>query len=130
MVVEILTGEKAVSAAGVESGRNLAADFLDSMEGDRLFDILDPEVLGGRADEVVIMADLARRCLNPVGKKRPTMKEVATELEGIRIREEASVLASYHEESDFQSIDFGEDCVLSSKSDSSTSLIGIAPKSS
>ncbi|XP_042059903.1 wall-associated receptor kinase-like 9 [Salvia splendens] len=127
VVVEILTGEKAVSAAGVESGRNLAADFLDSMEGDRLVDILDPEVLEGRADEVVIMADLARRCLNPIGKKRPTMKEVATELEGIRVREEASVLASYHEESDFQSIDFGEECVLS---DSSSSLIGINPKSS
>ncbi|KAL1561960.1 non-specific serine/threonine protein kinase [Salvia divinorum] len=126
VVVEILTGEKAVSIAGVESGRNLAAEFLDSMEGGRLFDILDPEVLEGKGDEVVIMADLARRCLNPRGKERPTMKEVAMELEGIRVREEASVLASYHEESDFQSIDFGEECVLSS--DSSTSLIGITPK--
>ncbi|KAH6789261.1 hypothetical protein C2S51_004267 [Perilla frutescens var. frutescens] len=103
VLVEILTGEKAISDAGIESGRNLAADFLYSMVDDHLFDMLDPEVLKGGVNEIVTMADLARRCLNPRGNTRPTMKEVAMELEGIRMMVEK----------DFQSIDFDEDCVFS-----------------
>lgn len=31
------------------------------------------------------VAKLARRCLNSLGRMRPTMKEVATELESLRI---------------------------------------------
>ncbi|XP_057780366.1 wall-associated receptor kinase-like 10 [Salvia miltiorrhiza] len=128
VVVEILTGEKAVSAAGIESGRNLAADFLHSMEGDDLLDMLDPEVIQGRVDQVMMMADIARRCLHPSGERRPTMKQVATELEGIRAKEEASTLPSYRHESDFQSVDLGEDYGFSSTSETS-SLSVITPKS-
>ncbi|KAI5339820.1 hypothetical protein L3X38_019092 [Prunus dulcis] len=55
------------------------------MEENRLFDILDAQVMkDGGKDEIVAVANLAKRCLNLKGKKRPTMKQVAVELEGIQ----------------------------------------------
>ncbi|KAJ0099648.1 hypothetical protein Patl1_21970 [Pistacia atlantica] len=45
----------------------------------------DAQVLSqGRKEEIVAVANLAKRCLNLNGKKRPTMKEVSMELEGIQ----------------------------------------------
>ncbi|XP_073043841.1 LOW QUALITY PROTEIN: wall-associated receptor kinase-like 8 [Primulina eburnea] len=86
VMVELLTGEKAVSTVRAEEGKSLAIHFLQSMEEDNLFDILDPLVLKeGPKVEIVAIAKLARRCLHMNGKKRPTMKEVAVELEGIKI---------------------------------------------
>ncbi|KAK3002236.1 hypothetical protein RJ639_021299 [Escallonia herrerae] len=64
--------------------RSLATHFLLSEEENRLFEIFDPRVLKeGTKEELMAVANLARRCLNLSGKNRPTMKEVATELEGI-----------------------------------------------
>ncbi|KAH6789262.1 hypothetical protein C2S51_004268 [Perilla frutescens var. frutescens] len=89
VVMELLTGEKAISAVGAEVGRSLAAHVLHSMEGNQLFDILDPKVIKeGRPEEIKGIAELAGRCLHLNGKNRPTMKEVAAELEGIRMIEE------------------------------------------
>ncbi|XP_073271848.1 wall-associated receptor kinase-like 1 [Primulina huaijiensis] len=86
VMVELLTGEKAVSTVRAEEGKSLAIHFLQSMEEDNLFDILDPLVLKeGPKVEIVAIAKLARRCLHLNGKKRPTMMEVAVELEGIKI---------------------------------------------
>ncbi|KAG8366696.1 hypothetical protein BUALT_Bualt17G0106300 [Buddleja alternifolia] len=84
VMIELLTGEKAVTSMRAETGRNLAMHFLDSMEENNLFDILDSKVLKeGRREEIEAIAELARRCLHLNGKKRPTMREVAVELEGI-----------------------------------------------
>ncbi|KAL6992965.1 non-specific serine,threonine protein kinase [Sarracenia purpurea var. burkii] len=90
VIVELLTGQKAISAARSEEGRSLATYFVQAMEENRVADILDPRILKeegrqGRDQEMVAVAQLARRCLNLSGKKRPTMKEVAVVLEGIRI---------------------------------------------
>ncbi|KAK3006690.1 hypothetical protein RJ639_017584 [Escallonia herrerae] len=64
--------------------RSLATHFLLSEEENRLFEIFDPRVLKeGTKEELIAVANLARRCLNVNGKNRPAMKEVATELEGI-----------------------------------------------
>ncbi|GMI64374.1 hypothetical protein HRI_000106700 [Hibiscus trionum] len=52
-----------------------------------LLDIVDPMVT-----EIVAVAKLAKRCLNLNGKKRPTMKEVAIELEQIRSSEGANAV--------------------------------------
>nr|GLL48734.1 wall-associated receptor kinase-like 1 [Ipomoea trifida] len=55
------------------------------MEENNLSKILDVEVLEqGKEEDVVAVAWLAQRCLNLNGKKRPTMKEVAAELDAIR----------------------------------------------
>ncbi|ONI17824.1 hypothetical protein PRUPE_3G181000 [Prunus persica] len=88
---ELLTGEKPVSLTSSQEWRSLAAYFLLSMEENRLFDILDAQVMkDGGKDEIVAVANLAKRCLNLKGKKRPTMKQVAVELEGIQQSVKAS----------------------------------------
>ncbi|XP_047947301.1 wall-associated receptor kinase-like 8 [Salvia hispanica] len=100
VVVELLTGEKAVTAAAKEEGgRSLVAQFLHSMQDDKLFDILDPDVVReGGVEDVVVVARLARRCLSLDGKQRPTMKEVAMELEAVQMGKLASNLQTCSEE--------------------------------
>ncbi|KAK1410853.1 hypothetical protein QVD17_37394 [Tagetes erecta] len=51
----------------------------------RFMSIVDSVVIkDGTSDELLMVANLAMRCLNFSGKYRPTMKEVAVELETIR----------------------------------------------
>ncbi|KAK2986191.1 hypothetical protein RJ640_015232 [Escallonia rubra] len=84
VLVELLTGKKPISMTRTGEQRSLATHFLLSEEENRLFEIFDPRVLKeGTKVELMAVASLARRCLNLNGKNRPTMKEVATELEGI-----------------------------------------------
>lgn len=93
VMVELLTGEKAVSAIRAAEGRGLAAHFLHSMEENQLFDILDAKVIKeGEREEIVAIAELARRCLHMNGKRRPTMREVAVELEGIHMLKEGTCM--------------------------------------
>nr|XP_011462038.1 PREDICTED: wall-associated receptor kinase 3-like [Fragaria vesca subsp. vesca] len=86
VLAELLTGQKPVSVTRSQESRSLAAYFLLSMEQNLLFHILDDQVINDGGKEVITaVANLARRCLNMKGKKRPTMKEVAVELERIRL---------------------------------------------
>ncbi|KAL6992838.1 non-specific serine,threonine protein kinase [Sarracenia purpurea var. burkii] len=120
VIVELLTGQKAISAARLEEGRNLATYFVQAMEENRVAEILDPRILKeegrrGRDQEMVAVAQLARRCLNFSGKKRPTMKEVAVELEGIRIaqlQENATVTAI---EKDYEEAEYIDDDLVEAR---------------
>ncbi|KAL9148832.1 hypothetical protein ABFS82_12G069100 [Erythranthe guttata] len=99
VVVELLTGEKAISSIRADVGKSLATHFLHSMEENRLFDILDARVLKeGKREEIVAIAEIAKRCLNLNGKRRPTMKEVAVELEGIQMMKEDSTVYNMQNE--------------------------------
>ncbi|OMP07465.1 putative kinase [Corchorus olitorius] len=61
------------------------------MNENSLLDILDPRVKHDSPEkEITAVAKLAKRCLNLNGKKRPTMKQVAAELELIRTSNEAN----------------------------------------
>ncbi|KAF7849642.1 hypothetical protein BT93_L0440 [Corymbia citriodora subsp. variegata] len=85
VLVELLTSQKPISSLREQEGRSLAAYFIISMEQNHLFDIMDAQVLKeGKKEEIVSVANLAKRCLHLNGRSRPTMKEVAMELEGIR----------------------------------------------
>ncbi|XVF65400.1 hypothetical protein PTKIN_Ptkin09bG0245700 [Pterospermum kingtungense] len=93
VLVELLTGQKPISSTQSEEARSLASYFLHSMKKNSLFDILDPTVRkDGPQEEIIAVAKLAKRCLNLNGKKRPTMKQVAVELEWIRLSEEANII--------------------------------------
>ncbi|XP_031285956.1 wall-associated receptor kinase-like 22 [Pistacia vera] len=83
VLAELLTGEKSIRSTNIEENRSLVAYFHSAIEENRLFEVLDTRVLkeGGK-EEIMKFANLTRRCLNPNGKKRPTMREVATELAG------------------------------------------------
>ncbi|KAL3531677.1 hypothetical protein ACH5RR_005198 [Cinchona calisaya] len=65
--------------------RNLATFFIVSVKENRLFKILEPRVLReGNLEQIHAIAELVKRCLKLVSEDRPTMKEVAMELERLR----------------------------------------------
>ncbi|XP_019156281.1 PREDICTED: wall-associated receptor kinase-like 1 [Ipomoea nil] len=85
VLAELLTGQKPISfEVNDDEDRSLVIRFLLSMEENRITEILDMEVSKqGQKEDVMAIALLAHRCLNFNGKNRPTMKEVATELDAI-----------------------------------------------
>ncbi|XP_034888841.1 wall-associated receptor kinase-like 22 [Populus alba] len=86
VLAELLSGQKPISYERSEERRGLATHFILLMEENKILDILDERLMGqDREEEVVAVANLARRCLNLNGRKRPTMREVAIELEQIRL---------------------------------------------
>jgi serine/threonine protein kinase len=85
VLAELLTSKKAVFSTNMQELRSLAAYFIQSMEEDNLFDILDSQVLKeDKKEEIIAVANLAKRCLDLNRNKRPAMKEVAMELETIQ----------------------------------------------
>ncbi|KAL6201517.1 hypothetical protein ACLB2K_025231 [Fragaria x ananassa] len=86
VLVELLTSKVALSFDRCEEERSLASFFVRSIQEDRLKEIIDDDIVNdGNVDETLKnMADLAKRCLRIKGEERPTMKEVATELDGMR----------------------------------------------
>ncbi|XP_074320076.1 wall-associated receptor kinase 3-like [Silene latifolia] len=86
VLVELLTSKKALSYQRPEVERCLAMHFLLKMKEDRLFDIIDKNIANSQGDieQIKKVANLAKWCLFLKGEDRPTMKEVATELEGIK----------------------------------------------
>ncbi|KAJ9554241.1 hypothetical protein OSB04_018286 [Centaurea solstitialis] len=86
VLVELLTRKTAISFDRLENERNLAMYFLSSLKEGRLFQVLDEHLQlndGNTFDEIINVSRLAERCLRVKGDERPTMKEVAMELEGI-----------------------------------------------
>ncbi|KAL0311962.1 UNVERIFIED_CONTAM: Wall-associated receptor kinase-like 2 [Sesamum radiatum] len=95
VLVELLTGQKPISTSVTEEEKSLVMRFLLTMEENRLHTILDSRIIEqGAKEEHLAIANLARRCLNFTGKKRPTIREVATELESIRACENPSCIES------------------------------------
>ncbi|KAH6834175.1 Protein kinase family protein [Perilla frutescens var. hirtella] len=82
---ELLTGRKAVSFDKPENEKNLANFFLSMLSQDRLSEILDEDIVVGEtnSEHVYAVARLAKECLNVRGEGRPSMNEVAMELEGM-----------------------------------------------
>ncbi|KAB2620663.1 wall-associated receptor kinase 3-like [Pyrus ussuriensis x Pyrus communis] len=88
VLMELLTSKRALDFDRPEAERNLASFFVCLMEEDRLNEILDDDILNERNIETLKkVANLAKRCVRLKGEDRPTMKEVAMELEGMRITE-------------------------------------------
>ncbi|KAJ6391741.1 hypothetical protein OIU77_025664 [Salix suchowensis] len=86
VLVELLTGKRPLSFDGPEEERSLAMLFLSALKEDRLFQILeDCIVKEGNGEQVDKVARLVKTCLRVKGEERPTMKEVAMELERLRM---------------------------------------------
>ncbi|KAJ9189880.1 hypothetical protein P3X46_001131 [Hevea brasiliensis] len=85
-----LPWEMRVRIAG-EVARALASIAIDQthltthVQETKVFDIIDARIVEHCPEEEIIeVSNLAKRWLNLSGKKRPTMQEVAVELEGIQ----------------------------------------------
>ncbi|KAK1266636.1 Wall-associated receptor kinase 3 [Acorus gramineus] len=89
VLAELLTRKKAVSSMeGNTDERSLAYIFVTSMKENRIVDVLDPHIVNdGRMDLITKVCKLTTRCLSIIGEYRPTMKEVAMELEGLAMFE-------------------------------------------
>ncbi|KAG8378455.1 hypothetical protein BUALT_Bualt08G0139000 [Buddleja alternifolia] len=85
VLVELLTGRKALSFDRPEDEQNLANFFLSMLRQELLFQVLDVNIVGeGNMEQITEVARLAQLCLHVKGEDRPSMKQVAMELEGLR----------------------------------------------
>ena len=102
VLVELLTGEKAISSTRTKECRSLATYFIHSMEENKLFDIIDAQVMkDSKQEEIIAVANLAKMCLNINRKKRPTMKEVAMQLEAVQTLQKTHNVQQNHEEFEY-----------------------------
>ncbi|KAL0336743.1 UNVERIFIED_CONTAM: Wall-associated receptor kinase [Sesamum calycinum] len=85
VLAELMTGRRPLANTKNEEEKSLATFFVVSLKEDRLFQILDPRVLReGSLEQIRSVAELVKRCLRLHSEERPTMKDVAMELEGLR----------------------------------------------
>uniref|UniRef100_A0A803L4A1 Uncharacterized protein n=1 Tax=Chenopodium quinoa TaxID=63459 RepID=A0A803L4A1_CHEQI len=84
VLIELLTAQKPLRTTN-EEDRSLISWFHSHMKNSQLLDIIDPQILEeGSKEEFLAIANLAMRCLNLEGKKRPAMNEVQQEIEAVR----------------------------------------------
>lgn len=86
VLAELMTGRKPLSLqATFEEQRNLATYFIMSVKENKLFQILEGRILREASfEQMQGMGDLVKRCLNIRSEDRPSMKEVAMELDCLR----------------------------------------------
>uniref|UniRef100_A0A803KMV4 Protein kinase domain-containing protein n=1 Tax=Chenopodium quinoa TaxID=63459 RepID=A0A803KMV4_CHEQI len=85
VLVELITGKKPIYPNKSGGYISLATEFLFLMENSCVSDIFDPSLSEeAKEEELTAVANLAKQCLNMNGKQRPSMKEVALLLDGIR----------------------------------------------
>ncbi|XP_073131968.1 wall-associated receptor kinase 17-like [Henckelia pumila] len=85
VLAELMTGRKPFSNTKTNDEKSLSTFFLMSLKTNRLFQILDPRVRReGSLEQLQAVAELIKRCLKLHSEDRPTMREVAMELEGLR----------------------------------------------
>lgn len=84
VLVELLTGRNVVSSEKPAEEKNLVKFFLSMVRQECLSEIVDVNIVGnGNMKEIGEVALIAKGCLNVKGEERPSMKEVAMELEGL-----------------------------------------------
>ncbi|XP_073153990.1 wall-associated receptor kinase 5-like [Henckelia pumila] len=85
VLAELMTGRKPLANTGVEEEKCLTTLLILSMKENRLFQIVDPRVRReGSMEQIQRVAELVKQCLRLHGGQRPTMREVANELEHLR----------------------------------------------
>ncbi|KAK6118278.1 hypothetical protein DH2020_047951 [Rehmannia glutinosa] len=83
VLAEIITGERAISSNKDDKG--LALRFRSAVKERSLFENFENVAAHeGHKEEVLAVAKLAKRCLKVNARKRPSMKEVAAELDQLR----------------------------------------------
>ncbi|KAJ9169281.1 hypothetical protein P3X46_017488 [Hevea brasiliensis] len=84
VLIELLSGEKPISSTRAEDEKNLVAHFVSLAEENCLHKILDPRVAREAKPELAnAVAELAMKCVRSNAKNRPSMREVAMELDGM-----------------------------------------------
>ncbi|XP_072987527.1 putative wall-associated receptor kinase-like 16 [Typha latifolia] len=85
VLLELLTGKKAFNFAAPEEERSLSSNFISAMKAGRLHELLNDQIISEEDMELIKeFAELAVACLNIIAEERPTMKEVAEELDRLQ----------------------------------------------
>ncbi|KAF5179733.1 Wall-associated receptor kinase [Thalictrum thalictroides] len=109
VLAELLMGEKPLCFERPQEQRSLAVYFLMLLKEDRLFQLLEAGAANeGNTEQVHAVVELVERCLNLKGAKRPSMKEVAAELERLRSFKLQTVIQQSNEQSmreDYEYVD-------------------------
>jgi len=119
VLAELLTGQKAILSNESQERKNLAAHFVLLMEENIIFYNVDAQIKEHcPMEDVIGVANIAKRCLNLNGKKRPTMKQVTSELERIIQLSQKKDVQQNNEEAESITAE-----VISAWDDASTSII-------
>ncbi|XP_065036833.1 putative wall-associated receptor kinase-like 16 [Musa acuminata AAA Group] len=85
VLLELMTRKKPIYFEASEEDRSLASCFILATKENRLMEILDDQVRNeGDTELIREMSELAKQCLKFTGEERPTMKQVAEELDRLR----------------------------------------------
>ncbi|VAI13983.1 unnamed protein product [Triticum turgidum subsp. durum] len=85
VLLELLTSRKALNLAAPDDEKSVVASFLTAARDGRLDGLLDARIKSEvGAETLERVAKLAKLCLEMSGERRPSMREVAEELDGIR----------------------------------------------
>ncbi|KAJ1690275.1 hypothetical protein LUZ63_014430 [Rhynchospora breviuscula] len=85
VLLELLTSKPVINFNAPEEERSLSSCFLSAMKENKMQELLDDEIrLEDDMEAITEVAELATKCLNIKGEERPTMKEVAEELDRIK----------------------------------------------
>ncbi|KAB5561592.1 hypothetical protein DKX38_006549 [Salix brachista] len=102
VLVELLTGEKPNSISSSGEKRNIIQHFISALGTENLFKILDFQAADeGEMDEIEVVAELAKSCLNSIGVNRPTMKQVSDELAKLHEHTQKSWTQQNSDETDY-----------------------------
>ena len=80
----LMIGKKVLLFDRPDEERSLVIYFLLSLKGGSLFEILENSIVNDDNKEKMREVVELARCLQVKGEERPTMKEVAMDLEGLR----------------------------------------------
>ncbi|KAJ9545338.1 hypothetical protein OSB04_025045 [Centaurea solstitialis] len=83
VLLELLTGKDPIFRTH-DGERMSLVTFVLSMEDEQVVENVDDRVSDAPKEQLIAVANLAKRCINLNGMLRPNMKDVATELEAIR----------------------------------------------
>ncbi|XP_078167306.1 wall-associated receptor kinase 3-like [Carex rostrata] len=85
VLLELLTSKPVIDFDASEEEKCLSSRFLSAMKENTMHDLLDVQMKREDDREIICrVAELAKDCLRVSGEDRPTMKEVADELDRIR----------------------------------------------
>lgn len=85
ILLEVLTGETPLKLHGPEEKRSLTSNFLSAMKQGDLCAVVASHIKGQESIELIRgLGELAQNCLEMCGSNRPSMKEVADELNRLR----------------------------------------------
>ncbi|XP_024979022.1 wall-associated receptor kinase-like 10 [Cynara cardunculus var. scolymus] len=88
VLLDLLTGKIPIFRTPYGERMSLAT-FILSMEDEQLVENVDDRVLDAPKEQLIAVVNIAKRCLNLKGVLRPNMKDVATDLEGIRLHNQS-----------------------------------------